>query len=159
MCITEWGKYHLLFMNKHILMYMSTFMHFLFCLTCVLWDYIITDIFMNDTVSLKTMTKLFAFEPTCVTKYLDVHSGLKTWHSESICSYFWSQPNSVSVITTPRLWHCRSVQVPLCDAVFSRTRKLENKHGCACVVRVNLSLWSTEVGRLSDSGLQSRHMM
>ncbi len=65
-CITEWRKYYLPFMNKH--MYGNTFMHFLFCficVTCVIWVFIITDILMNDTVSWKTVIKFFASDPTC----------------------------------------------------------------------------------------------
>ncbi len=67
-------------------MLMNTFMHILSCFTCVTcvpWDLIVTDIFMNDIVSYKTMIKHIAFESTCVTKYLDVHSGLKTGLTES----------------------------------------------------------------------------
>ncbi len=72
-------------------MLMNTFMHILSCFTCVTcvpWDLIVTDMFMNDIVSYKTMIKHIAFESTCVTKYLDVHSGLKRQHLESIFLIF-----------------------------------------------------------------------
>ncbi len=37
---------------------------------------------------MKNYDKPIAFEPTCVMKYLDVHSGLKTRHSESFFLIF-----------------------------------------------------------------------
>ncbi len=91
------------------------------CVTCVLWDLIITDKLMNDAVSWKTVIRHIAFEPTRVTVYLHVHFGLKTQHSELV--YFMFEASLTPFLSSPRLWQCWSVQVPLglCDAAFSLT--------------------------------------
>ncbi len=69
-------------------MYMNTFMHFFLLLYLYnLCPMTVTDIFMNDTV-IKNSDRTYCLEPTCVTEYLDVHSGLKMWHSESIFLIF-----------------------------------------------------------------------
>ncbi len=70
-CIAEW-KYHLLFMHEHILMYMNTLMHFLFyiCSLC--------------PMRLTYNWQIYVWHCVIKVKHLDVHSGLKMQHSESL---------------------------------------------------------------------------